>query len=63
MTYYVNTRSGDDGNDGKTPITAFKTVDAAKAVAVAGDWIYGDWMKPVYNDNGNFIEVAAGEDA
>lgn len=39
MIWYVDARTGSDTNDGRTPGTAFKTVEHAVALAKSGDTI------------------------
>ena len=39
MQWYVDSRIGDDANDGRGPKTAFKTVPHAIHVAEAGDTV------------------------
>lgn len=39
MTWYVDPKTGLDGNDGRTPETAFKTLSHAIAAASKGDTI------------------------
>jgi hypothetical protein len=40
MHWYVDSRRGNDANDGKGPETAFRTLQHAAAKASAGDTVY-----------------------
>jgi hypothetical protein len=40
MAWYVDSRRGDDANDGRTPETAFKTLHQAAAKAKAGETVF-----------------------
>jgi hypothetical protein len=40
MQYYIDSRRGSDGNDGRSPKTAFQSVQHASHVAVAGDTLF-----------------------
>ena len=56
-TYFVDNDSGDDGNTGKTPTSAFLNLKAALDVAIEGDTIY---IRPKKADADNhYIRPAA----